>query len=136
MGTYSKINTTKLGSLLSFERKSIDGHQTNDEKEGIDEHPRGVVVCKERVVRSGGISRSTTIKSEEVGEDGSDQLSMIPLYLHPMTPLTVAGLRSISIKLVLVHTPVPLFLCSSYLPLFQPKCLHLSQCIEQPGSYY
>jgi hypothetical protein len=40
MGTYSKINTTELSSLLSFERESIDGHQTNDKKEGIDEHFR------------------------------------------------------------------------------------------------
>jgi hypothetical protein len=81
MGTYSKINTTKLGSLLSFERESIDGHQTNDENEGIDEHSRGVVVCKERVIKSGGMSRSTTIY-KEVGEDESDQLFLIPLYIQ------------------------------------------------------
>jgi hypothetical protein len=54
--TYSKINTTKLSSLLSFERESIDGHQANDEKEGIDEHFDGVVdMCKERVVKSDDI---------------------------------------------------------------------------------
>jgi hypothetical protein len=53
--TYSKINTTKLGSLLSSERESINGHEANDEKEGNDEHPRGVVVCKERVVKSDDI---------------------------------------------------------------------------------
>jgi hypothetical protein len=53
--TYSKIDTTELSSLLSFERESIDGHQTNDEKEGIDEHSRGVVVCKERLIKSGDI---------------------------------------------------------------------------------
>jgi hypothetical protein len=43
-GTYSKIDTTKFSSLLSFEGKSINGHQANDEKEGIDEHFRGVVM--------------------------------------------------------------------------------------------
>jgi len=60
--TYSEINTTKLSSLLSFEGKSIDGHQANDEKEGIDEHFSGVLMCKECIVKSGGIRRSTTIK--------------------------------------------------------------------------
>jgi hypothetical protein len=61
-GTYSKIDTTKFRSLLPFEGESIDGHQANDEKEGIEEHFRGVVMCKERVVKSGDItSRSTTI---------------------------------------------------------------------------
>jgi hypothetical protein len=36
--TYSKIDTTKFRSLLSFERESINGHQANDEKEGVDQH--------------------------------------------------------------------------------------------------
>ena len=54
-GTYSKIDTAELSSLLSFERESIDGHQANDENEGIDEHSIGVVVCKERVIKSGDI---------------------------------------------------------------------------------
>jgi hypothetical protein len=61
-GTYSKIDTTKFSSLLSFERESIDSHQANDEQEGVEEHLRGVVMCKERVVKSGDIaSRSTTV---------------------------------------------------------------------------
>jgi len=42
-----------------------------------------------------------------------------------MTFLSVAGLRSI--ELVLVHTPVPLYLCTSYLPLFHPgACIKVS----------
>jgi hypothetical protein len=60
MGTYSKIDTTEFSSLLSFERESINGHQANDEKEGIDEH-FWVVMCKERLIKSGDWSRSTTI---------------------------------------------------------------------------
>lgn len=61
--TYGEIDTTKFISLLPFEGKSINGHQANDEKEGTDEHFRGVVgMCKECVVKSGGISRSTTFK--------------------------------------------------------------------------
>jgi hypothetical protein len=62
MRTYSKIDTTKFRSLLSFVGKSINGHRANDEKEGIDEHFGGVVgICKESVVKSGDMSRSTTI---------------------------------------------------------------------------
>ena len=41
--------------------------------------------------------------------------------------LSVAGLRVRSNKLVLVHTPVPLYLCTSYLPLFHPgACIKVS----------
>jgi hypothetical protein len=49
-----------------------------------------------------------------------------------MTFLSVAGLRVRSIKLVLVYTPVPLYLVPA--PV-SARCLHLGQCIEQPGSY-
>jgi hypothetical protein len=64
--TYSEIDTTKLSGLLSFVGKSINDHQANDEQEGIDEHFRGVAMCKERVIKSGCMSRSTTINKCEV----------------------------------------------------------------------
>ena len=36
--TYSEIDTAEFSSLLSFKGKSINGHQANDEEEGVDEH--------------------------------------------------------------------------------------------------
>jgi hypothetical protein len=47
--TYSKIDTTKFSSLLSFERESIDGHQANDEKEGVNQHFGGELWCVKNV---------------------------------------------------------------------------------------